>query len=113
MSVTCKFLKQVILIKGADMWPAEDWVYAFLKRLDLIDWGFPRELITNRNPKFFNSFWKTLFTKLGVKLLYSIAYHLQTNGARERTNQTIEIALQFFVHVMEDLSCWPKILSPI
>ncbi len=79
----------------------------------MIDWGLPRELITNRNPKFLSSFWKALFTKLEVKLLYSTAYHLQTDGSSECINQTVEITLRFFVHAMEDPSCWPEVLSRI
>ena len=86
MSVTCKFSKRVTLIKGADTWLAEQWAYAFLNRLDLIDWDLPGELITDRDPKFLCKFWTALFTKLGVKLLYSTAYHLQTDGSSKRTN---------------------------
>ena len=37
MSVTCKFSKRVILIKGKDTFTAKDWAYAFLARLDFID----------------------------------------------------------------------------
>lgn len=113
MSVTCKFSKRVTLIEGADTWSAKNWAYAFLKRLDLIDWGLPGELITNRNPKFFSRFWKALFARLGVNLLYNTAYHPQTNGSSKRINQTMEIALQFFVYTMEDPSCWPKVLPQI
>lgn len=102
ISVTCKFSKQVTLIEGADTWLAEQWAHAFLNRLDLIDWGLPGELITNCDPKFLNKFWTALFTKLGVKLLYSIVYHPQTDGSSERTNKTVGIALQFFIHAMED-----------
>lgn len=86
ISVTCKFSKQVTLIKGADTWSAEQWAHAFLNRLNLIDWGLPGELITDRDPKFLGKFWIALFTKLGVKLLYSTAYHPQTNRSSERTN---------------------------
>ena len=86
---------------------------AFLKRLDLIDWGLPGELITDRDPKFLSKFWMALFEKLGVKLLYSTAYHPQTDGSSERTNQTIEIALRFFVHALEDPSLWPEVLPQI
>lgn len=82
-----------MLINVPDTWSAEDWVYAFLKKLDLIDWGLPGELIIDRNPKFVNKFWKILFAKLGVKLLYNMAYHLQTNGSSQRTNETVKIAL--------------------
>ncbi len=91
----------------------EQWAHAFLKRLDLIDWGLPGELITDRDPKFLSKFWTALFAKLGVKLLYSTAYHPQTDGASERTNQTVQIALRFFVHAMDDPSRWPEILLRI
>ena len=113
MSVTCKFSKRITLIKGKDTWSAEQWAHAFLKRLNLIDWGLPGELITDRDPKFLSAFWTALFTKLGVKLLYSTAYHPQTDGSSERTNQTVEIALRFFVHALEDPSCWPEVLPRI
>ena len=86
MSVTYKFSKRVTLIKGADTWSAERWAQAFLKQFDLIDWGLPGELITDRDPKFLSKFWAKLFTRLGVKLLYSTAYHPQTDGSSERTN---------------------------
>ena len=110
MSITCKFSKRVTFVEGAITWLAEQWAYAFFKRLDLIDWGLPEELITDCNSKFLSKFWTALFTKLGVKLLYSIAYHPQTNGASEQINQTVEIALRFFVHAMNDSFRWPKVL---
>ena len=88
-----------------DTWSAKQWAHAFLKRLDLIDWNFPGELITNRSPKFLSTFWRTFFTKLEVKLLYSIAYHPQINESSKRTNQTVEIALCFFVYALEDPFC--------
>ena len=81
--------------------------------MDLIDWGLPGELITDRDLKFLSKFWTALFAKLGVKLLYSIAYHPQTDGSSERTNQIVEIALRFFVHAMEDASRWPEVLPHI
>ena len=104
MSVTCKFLKRVTLIKDADTWSAKQWAQAFLKHLDLIDWGLPGELITDWDPKFLGKFWAELFARLGVKLLYSTAYHPQTDGSSKRTNQTVEIVLRFFVHTLENAS---------
>lgn len=56
ISVIYKFSKRVTFIKGADTWSAEKWAYAFLNRLDLIDWSLPRELITNCDPKFLSKF---------------------------------------------------------
>lgn len=102
--VTYKFSKKVTLIKNKDTFPAKRSAYAFLARLSLIDWSLLRELITNKNPKFFSKFWTSLFEKLGVKLLYSTAYYLQINGSNKRTNQMVEIVLYFFVHAFKDPS---------
>lgn len=112
MSVTCKFSKRVTLIEGANTWSVEQWAHAFLKRLDFIDWGLPGELITDRDLKFLSKFWTALFAKLGVKLFYRTAYHPQTDGASVQTNQTVEIALQFFVHAMDDPFQWPEVWLP-
>ena len=106
--MTCKFSKWVTLIKDADTKSAEQWAHIFLNSLDLINWGLSGKLITNCDPNFLSKFWTALFTKLRVKLLYSIAYHLQTNGSSERTNQTVEITLRFFIHIMEDIFRWLK-----
>lgn len=110
MSVTCKFSKCVTLIPGMDTWTAEDWANSLLQRLNLIDWELPGELITDRDPKFLERLWKAIFEKLGVKLLYSTAYHPQTDGSSERTNQTVEIPLQFFIYTLQDISLWLEIL---
>lgn len=48
-----------------------------------------------------------------MKLLYSTAYHPQIDRSSEHTNQTVEIALQFFVYVMEDPSQWSEVLPRI
>lgn len=56
MSVICKFSKRIILIKEINNWSGEQWAHAFLKRLDLVDWGLPGELITDRDSKFLSKF---------------------------------------------------------
>lgn len=81
--------------------------------MNLIDWGLLRELITDRNLKFISKFWTALFAKLRVKLFYNRAYQLQTNRAGKQTNQTVEIALQFFDYSMDDASHWPEVLLHI
>lgn len=80
---------------------------------DLIEENFYSMLIINQDPKFLSKFWKALFEKLRVKLLYSIRYYLQTDNSSECTNQTVEIALQFFVHALKDLALWLEILPRI
>ena len=113
MSVTCKFVKAIQLIPGMFTWSAGEWVKALLTRLDLVDWGIPKMLISDRDPKFLSDLWAALFKLLGVSLLYSTAYHPQTDGASEQTNQTAEIALRYFVHTLEKPSMWPETLPRI
>lgn len=42
-----------------------------------------------------SEFWTTTFKRIEVSMLTSTAYHPQTDGQSERTNQIIEIALRF------------------
>jgi hypothetical protein len=59
-------------------------------------------LITDRDPLWLSSFFKAVFDKLNTKLLTSTAYHPQTDGQSERTNQTVEIALRFYATTHPD-----------
>lgn len=110
MLVTYKFLKQITLIEGINMWLTQEWAQTFFKQLDIINWNLPKELITNHNPTFFSKFWATLFFKLEIKLLYNTIYHLQTDGLSKRKNQIMGIAFCFFMQALENLSYWPKVL---
>ena len=43
-------------------------------------WGMPKNMLSDRDPKFVAKFWEQLFLKLGVELLKSSAYHSKTDG---------------------------------
>ena len=110
MPVTDKFTKAVRLLIGKTTYSATDWATMFWDEI-YPDWGFPRQIVSDRDPKFLSEFWKSLFEKAGAELLMSTAYHPQTDGQSEHTNQSIEIALRHYVSYNQ--TDWPDHLSTI
>ena len=58
--------------------------------------GVPTKLISDQDTRFMSSWFKELCRALGVTQNLSTAYHPQTDGQSERTNQTMEGLLRIF-----------------
>lgn len=56
--------------------------------------GVPKTILSDRDSRFVLAFWTSLQRNLGIRLAFSIAYHLQTDGQTERTNQILEDMLR-------------------
>jgi hypothetical protein len=56
-------------------------------------YGMPSTIVLNRDAKFLSYFWRTLWNKLGTKLLFSTTCHPQTNGQTEVVNRTLSTML--------------------
>ena len=67
--------------------------------------GVPEEVISDRGPQFESRFWKRFLELLGGKVCLSSAYHPQSDGQTERTNQTLEQYLRCFVSYQKDNWC--------
>ncbi|KAI5115362.1 hypothetical protein M0805_005883 [Coniferiporia weirii] len=58
--------------------------------------GLPKRIISDQGPQFASQVFQTLCTRLGIKLKLSTAYHPQTDGQTERTNQEVEAYLRIY-----------------
>ncbi|WVZ95181.1 hypothetical protein U9M48_040978 [Paspalum notatum var. saurae] len=56
--------------------------------------GVPKRIISDRGSQFTSHFWEQFHDSLDSKLRFSIAYHPQTDGQTERTNQILEDMLR-------------------
>ena len=73
--------------------------------------GIPRTIVSDRDVKFLNYFWKTLWSKLGTKLLFSTTSHPQTDGQTEVVNRTVSTMLRALIK--RNLRMWEECLPHI
>ena len=111
MSVIDKYSKRITILVDKDVWTTDDWFVALLQKLDIADWNLLKTIISNKDKKFLSEFWIELFKRLEVKLLYSTAYHSQTDETSKRINQTFEIALRYHIQTLIDFRKWSKIID--
>uniref|UniRef100_A0AAV1UU77 Integrase catalytic domain-containing protein n=1 Tax=Peronospora matthiolae TaxID=2874970 RepID=A0AAV1UU77_9STRA len=70
--------------------------------------GLPRELVSDRDPRFTAEFWKFVFRSLGTSLTMSTSDHPETDGQTERVNRVLEEILRGCVH---SFTSWSEFLT--
>jgi hypothetical protein len=60
--------------------------------------GMPRNIISDRDPRFTSGFWTELWRLCGTQLRLSTAYHPQTDGQTERAIRVVEDMLRAYVN---------------
>jgi transposase InsO family protein len=70
--------------------------------------GLPKSIVSDRDTKFIGHFWRTLWKKLGTNLVFSSAYHPQTDGQIEVVNRSLGNLLRSLV--TEHHNSWDHIL---
>jgi hypothetical protein len=68
--------------------------------------GVPKTIVSDRDTKFVSYFWKTLMAKMGIKQLFSTAYHPQTDGQTEVVNRSLSTLLR--VLIKPNLKNWEE-----
>jgi translation initiation factor IF-1 len=73
--------------------------------------GVPNTIVSDRDAKFLSRFWRTLWFKLGRKLLFSTTCHPQMNGQTEVINCTLSTMLRAILKI--NLKLWEECLPHI
>jgi hypothetical protein len=56
--------------------------------------GVPKKIVSDRDSQLASKFWEKVHESMDTKLNFSSAYHPQTDGQMERTNQILEDMLR-------------------
>ncbi|XP_040966211.1 uncharacterized protein [Gossypium hirsutum] len=73
--------------------------------------GIPRTIVSDRDTKFLSHFWRTLWGKLGTKLLFSTTCHPQTDGQTEVVNRVLSTLLRAILK--KNLKMWEDCLPHV
>jgi hypothetical protein len=70
--------------------------------------GVPKKIVSDRGTQFTSRFWQKLHELMDTKLNFSSAYHPQTYGQTQRTNQILEDMLR--AYALKNSGSWDKSL---
>lgn len=87
--VVDRFTKYAEMIPFCHNYTAEQLARVFLDRVVRYH-GIPESIISDRDKLFTSNYWTTLLAAIGTKKKLSTAYHPETDGQTERTNQTMD-----------------------
>ena len=73
--------------------------------------GLPRSIVSDRDVKFLSYFWKTLWAKLGTKLLFSTTCHPQIDIQMEVINRNLSTLLRAIIK--KNLKTWEDCLPHV
>jgi transposase InsO family protein len=93
--------KATIFIPCIEEISGEETAAAYAKHV-FTRYGLPSKIISDRDPRFTSKFTRELCKLLGIQQNISTAYHPQTDGQSEWTNQWLEQYLRFWVNERQD-----------
>ena len=96
LTITDTFSKASIFIPCNETINAEQTAKLYATYV-LPHYGLPYRIISDRDPRFTSVFSRELCRTLGISQNISTAYHPQTDGQSERTNQRLEQYLRIFI----------------
>lgn len=95
--IVCRFSKMVRYLPCTVDIDAESMAELIL--IEIIQhYGVPRSIVSDRGTLFTSKYWGTLCYYLAIRRCLSTAFHPQTDGQTERTNQTLECYLRCYIN---------------
>uniref|UniRef100_A0AAV1T6K9 Integrase catalytic domain-containing protein n=1 Tax=Peronospora matthiolae TaxID=2874970 RepID=A0AAV1T6K9_9STRA len=92
-----RFSKMVHLVAVPESITASGCACVFIDTIFRLH-GLPRELVSDRDPRFTADFWRSVFKSLGTRLKMSTSDHPESDGQKERANRVLEEILRGYVH---------------
>ena len=99
--VVDRFTKWAHFLPYRENWDAEVLARRFIKHVFAYH-GAPRSIVSDRGSTFIARFTQAVCKVLGMEQSFSMAYHPQTDGQTERTNQTLEQYLRIYCNYAQN-----------
>jgi hypothetical protein len=93
--------KAVILVPCKEQMTTEEFLELYREKVFPYT-GLPQKVILDRDVRFTSTLFKELCNQLAIDQNMSTAYHPQTDGQSERTNQTVETILRLYCNQEQD-----------
>ncbi|KAA8493487.1 Transposon Ty3-I Gag-Pol polyprotein [Porphyridium purpureum] len=93
MTVVDRYSKMALFIPTRKDLTAKRCADLFVKHV-VSRFGYPKSIVSDRDPLFTSTFWQQLSKRVGMKLAMSTANHPQTDGQTERVNRVIREMLK-------------------
>ncbi|CAM8878010.1 unnamed protein product [Rhodiola kirilowii] len=103
-----RFSKYVTFVAASSECSAEETARLFLANVVKL-WDVPKDIVSDRDPRFTGRFWTELFRMLGTELSFSTSFHPQSDGQTERFNALLEQYLRHYVSANQ--KDWAKLLD--
>ena len=96
LTIVDRYSKYVELVPINMKWGSEQIINALQTHI-FKRYGYPRVIITDRDPRFTSKFMQEVANAFDIDMRYSTAYHPETDGQTERVNQEAIIILRHYV----------------
>ena len=99
--VVCRYSKMAVYIPTVKTIQANDLAELIIENV-IAKFGAPESIVSDRDKLFTSGYWASFCYHLVVRRNMSTAFHPQTDGQTERTNQTLECYLRCFTNYAQD-----------